>query len=362
MNKSFRNPNYAFWIDKKVLITGHNGFKGSWLSTWLGSMGAKVWGFSLDEETKLARDLENSSVLSRQLIGDIQQKEVLNRYIERCQPDIVFHLAAQPLVKVGYESPELTFGTNIQGLINLFTSLLRLKQPPLAILVVTSDKCYRNDDRDTLFTEDSPLGGLDPYSASKACAEIIAEAYHKSFFHGRGTKVATARAGNVIGGGDEAEARIVPDILKAITENDNINLRNPYSTRPWQHVLDPVCGYLLLVETMVSLGDEACGSFNFGPNKKNLVTVKELTEMILERFNTPINIKHVTSEFGHEAKSINLNIDRAISLLDWSPRLGLRRTCEEIYNFHQHSKLMESSISYCLEVIKNYSKDNLLKI
>lgn len=307
-----------FWNNRQVLITGHTGFKGSWLYLMLNRLGAKVHGVALQPEQNsifCTLDLERGFASSNYL--DIRNEVELTALFEKISPEIVFHLAAQPIVLTGYLNPTDTFSTNITGTINVLESLKNLAKKPKVIIVVTSDKCYEVTAESRNFIESDKLGGSDPYSASKACAELITKAYYDSYFRQEGIGVATARAGNVIGGGDFSSNRIIPDIIRAHVNKSELRLRNPEATRPWQHVTDPLAGYILLAEKLKIDAEKYSSAWNFGPNYDVQFSVSD----ILEKFNHVFPVS-VTTEKSRFKETYFLSIDSAKSkkLLGWNPR------------------------------------------
>ena len=314
-----------FYKDKKVLVTGHTGFKGSWLSQWLLMLGAEPYGYSLEPETEssLFRQLGLDKQMSYQ-IDDIRDRQAIERAIIEQQPDVVFHLAAQPIVRLSYRQPESTYETNVMGTVNLLGALRRLNKP-CSVVVITSDKCYENKEWLFGYREGDRLGGHDPYSSSKACVEIAVESFRQSFFRSHLNhyiSLATARAGNVIGGGDWALDRIVPDSIRALSRGDAICVRNPRATRPWQHVLEPLSGYLLLAQHIYpgqeDVADHKCSAYNFGPSVDSNIDVETLVERILTHW--PGTWEDVSDPNApHEAHLLHLNTDKAWHCLRWRP-------------------------------------------
>ena len=332
-----------FWQGKKVLITGHTGFKGSWLSLWLLQLGAQVAGLSLEPNTQPS--LFEQLALNQQLkhhIGDIRDLELVKKVVSQFQPDIVFHLAAQPLVRLSYSEPVTTWQTNVIGTVNVLESLKTLDQLCVGVMI-TTDKCYDNKEWIYGYRENDPLGGHDPYSSSKAGAEIAIASWAKSFFSQGNIKVVSARAGNVIGGGDWAIDRIVPDAMRALSVGKPIPVRNPYATRPWQHVLEPLGGYLTLAQKvyqqLVSQKVTIEGAFNFGPNLTSNRNVKELVEEILKHWQGSW-LDYSEPNAVHEAKLLNLVIDKAFHFLHWKPRWDFAQTIEHTVTwYHQGNQL-----------------------
>lgn len=311
-----------FYKGKKVFITGHTGFKGSWLAFWLNLMGAEVTGYALEPEYDNSLfALLNLKQKIRSTIDDIRDIDKLNTAIAVAKPDIVFHLAAQALVRRSYEDPMLTFQTNVFGSLNLLETM-RKTESVRSLVYITSDKCYWNNEWVWGYRENDPLGGPDPYSASKACAEHVFKSYYLSYFKDRKDfACASTRAGNVIGGGDRSKDRIVPDIIRAIEHGQAITLRNPNSTRPWQHVLDPLHGYLTLGMHLYNQPQQFNGeAWNFGPSNKSIKTVFELTNLLKSLWNN-VEVQSATNIIQpHECNLLHLSIDKAQTLLKWEPR------------------------------------------
>lgn len=344
--------NKKFWNNRKVLITGHTGFKGSWLSLWLHYMNANVLGYSLplNKKNVLYRKLNlNKKIQSK--FGDICDDYLLKKTVMDFNPSIIFHLAAQPLVFESYKNPMDTFNTNIMGTAKLMNASIKLKKLE-SIIIVTSDKCYQNDENKLNFVEDDKLGGDDPYSCSKAAAELIANSFKKSFFKNVG--IATARSGNVIGGGDYSKDRIIPDILKSISKRQNLILRNPQSTRPWQHVFDTLNGYLILAEKITKQKNKFSGGWNFGP-EENKITVKKLAEKLIKFSNSNIKIKHIKNKKYVEKKLLSLDSKKANIQLGWSNKWNINKSIEQIINWENHSNkntISENSIYQIVEYMK----------
>ena len=318
---------------KNVFITGHTGFKGSWLSLWLSKMGANVFGYSLFPDTTPNNYTVSSvtDLLSEETIADIRDKKSLKKAIKEANPDFVFHLAAQPLVRKSYSCPVETFETNVIGSLNVLEGLRELGQP-CSVVMVTSDKCYENNGQIWGYRENDPLGGYDPYSASKAAAEIAVASYRRSFFpmdslDKHGVQIATVRAGNVIGGGDWAEDRIIPDAVRALSSGKTIQVRNPNAVRPWQHVLEPLFGYLMLGAKMSEeKNPEFCSAWNFGPRCDEECPVSDLMDLFCKEWGSG-NWKQVSLTYApHEASVLRLSIDKAVYKLHWTPRWDLHET------------------------------------
>ena len=305
---------------KSIWLSGHTGFKGSWLATWLLRLGARVHGFALEPPTDptLFEQLGLASQLHHE-IGDIRDPAAVERSIRSAAPDFVFHLAAQPLVRLSYEQPVETYATNVMGTVHVLDSLRRLERPCAAVFA-TTDKCYENREWLHAYREEDPLGGHDPYSSSKGAAEIAIAAYRRSFFGSHPVKIASARAGNVIGGGDWALDRIVPDSIRALQRGDAVPVRNKRSTRPWQHVLEPLSGYLALAARLAAdpHGAELASAFNFGPPLSSNRTVAEVVQALLTHWPGRWDDRSDPNAV-HEAKLLNLATEKAFHLLGWSP-------------------------------------------
>ena len=322
------SPDFAFWRGRRVLLTGHTGFKGSWLLLWLLEMGAEVWGYALEAETEpnlfraLAPELQGRAGF-QQCLANLADTAALSAWVAEAQPEVVFHLAAQPLVRRSYEDPLGTWTTNVMGSLQLLEALKPLKQA-CAVVMVTTDKVYENREWLYGYREGDPLGGHDPYSASKAAAEIAVASWRASFCGDAAHQtphlaIATARAGNVIGGGDWATDRIVPDAMRALAKGEPIGVRNPAATRPWQHVLEPLSGYLLLAEWLASKPVTPNEAFNFGPTLESNQPVGTLVDTILSHW--PGTWRDVSDPMApHEANLLHLQIDKAYHYLSWQPR------------------------------------------
>lgn len=311
--------------NKTILVTGHTGFKGSWLCLWLESLGAKVVGYALKPPTQPNHfELLEPDVIS--IIGDIRDREKLGKALETHKPDVVFHLAAQPLVRYSYLNPVETFETNIMGTVNIFEAC-RSVNSVRAVVNVTSDKCYENKEWLYGYREIDPMGGYDSYSASKGCAELVTSSYRRSFFnpadYGKKHSVllASARAGNVIGGGDWSEDRIIPDIVKAASRNERVSIRSPKAVRPWQHVLEPLAGYLMLGQKLLEGKVEFADAWNFGPDEESHVEVEKVVKGAKERWDR-VEYEVRANENLHEAGLLKLDCSRARAVLGWGPVRG----------------------------------------
>lgn len=351
--------NFNFWQGKRVFLTGHTGFKGSWLSIWLKSLGAEVTGYSLKPNTKLNLFEEaklDKSMIS--IIGNILDLENLQKSIKNANPDIVIHMAAQALVQNSYKNPVETFSTNVMGTVNLLEAV-RNSNGIKVVIIITSDKCYENKEWNWGYRENEPLGGYDPYSSSKACAEIITAAYRTSYFNenqynNHGLALATARAGNVIGGGDWAENRLIPDILKAFEKEEQVRIRKPKAIRPWQHVLEPLRGYLILAEHLFHSGTNYAEAWNFGPDEKDVKSVLWITENMAKMWDKKIKWKIDEEEDYHEANFLKLDSSKARVKLNWKPILEVKDSLQLVIDWSKKRKLNNNVFDLTLEQIKNY--------
>lgn len=330
----------SFWRGKRVFLTGHSGFKGSWLSIWLIELGAEVWGYALDPPTEPS--LFDKAGLAKRMhstIGDIRDRESLGKALDVAKPEVVIHMAAQPLVRLSYDEPLLTYETNVMGTANLLEAVRGCKSVR-SVVLITTDKCYENKEWAWGYRENESLGGYDPYSSSKACAEIVAAAYRSSFFNPKDygkthhAAVATARAGNVIGGGDWAKDRLVPDIVKAIGEGRKVQIRSPQSIRPWQYVLEPLAGYLLLAQSLYTQGTEYAEAWNFGPYDSDAKPVGWIVEQLCKRWPGAAGFELDTSVKPHEASYLKLDCSKAISRLGWKPTWNLETALEKIIEWN----------------------------
>jgi len=349
----------AFWSGKRVFLTGHTGFKGGWLSLWLQRMGANVTGYSLSPPSSPSL-FEVAAVAKgmTSLIGDIRDPSTLQRAIDFSQPEIIFHLAAQPLVRQSYIAPLETYDVNVMGTLHLLESI-RNSSSVKAVVIVTTDKCYENKEVQSYgFTESDPMGGHDPYSSSKGCTELVASAYFRSFLNEKNIALATARAGNVIGGGDWALDRLVPDILRAIDRKEPIAIRNPNATRPWQHVLEPLSGYLMLAEKLYNAGFEFSGAWNFGPEQEDNRTVDWIVTKLISGQNSPITWYQDELESPHEAKYLGLNITKAKDLLKWVPKLTLESALEKVNKWHKSWLNNQDMQKICIVQIEEYMRQD----
>lgn len=313
----------TFWKNKKVFITGHTGFKGGWLSIWLQRLGAHITGYSLPVDTTSLFNVGRVDEGMASIFGDILDPKRLQDAITSCQPEIVIHMAAQALVRSSYLNPVETFSTNVMGTVNLLESA-RHTDSVKVIVNVTSDKCYENKNWVWGYRESDPMGGHDPYSCSKGCAELVGSAYQRSFFQDRGIAMASVRAGNAIGGGDWAQDRLIPDIFNALAQGKTVAIRNPKAVRPWQHVCEPLHGYLLLAERLWENGQEYAEGWNFGPVDNDFMPVSWIVDYICHKWGDNFPWQHDDTAHPHEAKYLKLDSSKARNKLGWRPKLNLR--------------------------------------
>jgi CDP-glucose 4,6-dehydratase len=347
-----------FWKDKSVLLTGHTGFKGGWLTTWLNELGACVSGYALAPANGPSYfELCNLTHKMSSFVGDVRDSAALTRLVQSCQPEIVIHLAAQPLVRHSYSEPLATFETNVMGTANLLEAIRRTPSVRAAV-IVTSDKCYRPDTMRSRHRKHDRLGGIDPYSSSKACAELVTAAYIRSFFE-RSEKlvaVATARAGNVIGGGDWAADRIVPDAIRALEKSEPLVVRNPNAIRPWQHVLEPLAGYLMLAQKLFDQGPQWAGAWNFGPCPESEITVGELANLLISHWGEGSWHRSQDSEALPEMAALRVNSTKARRRLGWKTRLAIGETISFTIDWYRHAlhDVPDSMYAFSAEQIRRY--------
>ena len=330
--------NPTFWRGKRVFLTGHTGFKGGWLSLWLQSLGAELTGFSLQPPTHPS--LFDEACIGdgmRSVIGDIRDLVTLQAAMQNGRPEIVIHMAAQPLVRYSYQNPVETYATNVMGTVHLLEAV-RNTPGVKAVVNITTDKCYENREWAWGYRENEPMGGYDPYSNSKGCAELVSASYRSSFFNANnyaqhGVALATVRAGNVIGGGDWAADRLIPDILAAFEQGRHVHIRNPHAIRPWQHVLEPLRGYLTLAERLFEHGPNFAEGWNFGPNDEDAKPVGWIVEQMATLWGHDAQWQIDTGEHPHEANYLKLDISKARSRLDWHPALRLSDALTLIINW-----------------------------
>lgn len=346
-------PKQSFWLDKKVLITGHTGFKGSWLSLWLSNLGAKVSGISLAPVTqpnlfsltKLQEIVDNRYT-------DVRDANILASQVAEISPEIVFHLAAQPLVRNSYRAPLETFSTNIMGTANILDSLRDISSVKVAV-IITTDKVYKNKEWFYPYRENDTLGGHDPYSSSKAASEIVISSYRDSFLSKQGISLASCRAGNVIGGGDWSEDRLIPDAIRAWETNTPLYIRNPSAVRPWQHVLEPLAGYMVLAE---KLWDEKnlAGAYNFGPETNTSATVREVIEYANKCYGCGEIVFEEGEETLHEAGLLTLEIVKAKNILGLESKMSLNKSIEQTMSWYREIAKGTSPYERCISEIHQF--------
>ncbi|MFX4262563.1 CDP-glucose 4,6-dehydratase [Pelotomaculum propionicicum] len=351
-----------FWRSKKVFVTGHTGFKGSWLCLWLNYAGASVTGYALDPPTTpslFAQCRTDELVDSR--FGDVRDPESLTEAISQARPEIIFHLAAQSLVGESYCDPRVNYEVNVMGTVNLFEAVRRTGSAR-AVINVTSDKCYENREWHWGYREDDPLGGNDPYSSSKACSELITCAYRNSFFNPRdyalhGVGAASARAGNVIGGGDWAKNRLIPDCMRAFLHNEAIMIRNPGAVRPWQHVLEPLGGYMTLAEKLYENGPAYAEGWNFGPGEDDMRTVEWVVGQVCAGWGRGASYEVKCDTGFHEARYLKLDSSKARARLGWRPKWGLGKAIDQTLQWARGYEENEDPREICFRQINDYESD-----
>ncbi|MHB8544770.1 MAG: CDP-glucose 4,6-dehydratase [Leptospirales bacterium] len=348
-----------FWKGKKVLITGHTGFKGGWLALWLQSLDADVLGYALDPSTSPSLfDLAQVGTHMKSIQGDVRDLPHLQSVLLEHRPEIIFHLAAQPLVRHSYTDPVETYSTNVMGTVNLLESVRRTGAARV-IINITSDKCYENRGWVWGYRENEPMGGYDPYSSSKGCSELVTSAYRNSFFNlsayeQHGVAIASARAGNVIGGGDWSPDRLIPDIVRAFSQDRPIVIRSPNSTRPWQHVLEPLAGYLLLAQKMWSQGSAFSEGWNFGPDDGDVKPVSWIVERLGTMWGQGASWVLDAGTHPHEAQHLKLDCSKAKARLSWSPKLHLGDALELTVSWYKAFLAREDMHAFTLSQIQSY--------
>lgn len=350
-----------FWKNKKVFITGHTGFKGSWLCLWLHSLGAKMHGYALDPPTDPSLfDLCKIDQLVHSTIADVRDGMSLTKAMAAARPEIVIHMAAQPLVRDSYKVPAETYAINVMGTVNLLEAV-RESKTVKAVINVTTDKCYENKEWMWGYRENEPLGGYDPYSSSKACSELVTAAYRSSYFHpanhqDHGVGIATARAGNVIGGGDWATNRLIPDCVRAVLKGEKIVIRNPEAIRPWQHALEPLSGYLMLARKLYEDGASFSDAWNFGPDDADAKPVGWLVKAFCTIWGKGASHEIDRGTHPHEAHYLKLDCSKAKTLLGWHPRWDLEKTVDSIVEWTRAYRAEKDLRYVCLKQIEEYSK------
>ncbi len=346
----------SYYKGKKIFVTGHTGFKGAWFTCWLSSLGANVKGYSLEPETESLFNIIAPKLKFESVIADIRDKGKLESAINDFQPDLIFHLAAQALVRRSYEIPSETFEVNAVGTANLLEAVNKL-QKKCTIIVVTTDKVYDNKETGHYYTENDTLGGYDPYSASKAATEIVVSSFRNSFFplakysiHQKA--IASARAGNVIGGGDWSKDRIIPDIIRSLKSHLPVGVRNPHAVRPWQHVLEPLSGYLVLAMLLDGDAVKYSGAYNFGPLPEDHLTVKELVQTAIAGWGSGDWVNQSDSTQPHEAGLLNLSVEKANKLLNWQPKLKSAEAIEWTVGWYKQD--ITNAFDYTMQQVKDY--------
>ena len=339
---------------KRVLITGHTGFKGSWLTMWLQDMGAEICGYSLAPNTNPSLfEINQIDRGIKHVIGNILDRELLNKTFQEFKPEIVFHLAAQPLVRLSYTEPVLTYETNVIGTLNVLEAARHCGSVK-AFVNVTTDKCYENKEIARGYKEDEPMGGYDMYSSSKGCVEILSSSYRRSFL-ADGYAMATARAGNVIGGGDWALDRLIPDCVRSIEADKVIEIRNPVATRPWQHVLEPLSGYLLLGHLLYTQGDTYAQGFNLGPRAESVLTVAQVAQQVVKNYGRG-EVKVHKYDNLHEANLLMLDITKAKEVLGWEPTYTAEQAIEKTVAWYKRCYQNQPMRDFTLHQIHEYEE------
>jgi CDP-glucose 4,6-dehydratase len=356
--------NSSFWLGKRVLLTGHTGFKGSWLSLWLQSMGAQVVGYALAPPTNPSLfDIADVASGMTSVFGDIRDLDKLQKIFSKHQPEIVIHMAAQPLVRYSYQNPVDTYSTNVMGTVNLLEAV-RHTASVKAVVNITTDKCYENREWIWGYRENEAMGGFDPYSNSKGCAELVTAAYRSSFFNPNqnsqhNAAIATVRAGNVIGGGDWAKDRLIPDILAAFEQGIKVNIRNPEAIRPWQHVMEPLRGYLTLAEQLFQHDANYAEGWNFGPNDDDAKPVSWIVSQMAELWGESAQWQIDTREHPHEAHYLKLDISKARCRLNWKPTLRLHKALSLVVEWTKYWKAGADMKQITLSQLHNYQSNSI---
>lgn len=350
-----------FWQGRRVFITGHTGFKGSWLCLWLSALGAEVTGYALQPPTEPSLfELCKVDELVKSIIGDVRDGEKLAKVMSKADPEIVIHMAAQALVGDSYRNPVDTYAINVMGTVNVLEAV-RTSNGVEAVINVTTDKCYENKEWVWGYRENEPMGGYDPYSSSKGCSELVTSSYRNSFFspneyekHGIG--IASARAGNVIGGGDWAKNRLIPDCINFLLKNEKIRIRNPHSIRPWQHVLEPLSGYLLLAQRLYEDGASFAEGWNFGPNDSDAQSVEWVVKKMCEEWGGYASYEVDKGNHPHEARYLKLDCSKAKMKLLWQPSWNLEQALEKIIEWVHAYQAKADMREFCLQQIREYMK------
>ena len=356
------NPSPAFWRGRKVLLTGHTGFKGSWLALWLKRLGAEVTGYALPPPTEPNLfALSAGAGVDHDVKGDLRDLDALAACVAEYRPEVVFHMGAQALVRRAYRDPVETFATNVMGTVNLL-EVIRRTTEVRAVVNVTSDKCYENKEWYWAYREDEPMGGHDPYSASKGCAELVTSAWRRSYFSGNASPtLASVRAGNVIGGGDWAEDRILPDCIRALSTGQSIEVRNPQAVRPWQHVLEPLSGYLLVAEGLCGRNGMAAQAWNFGPADEEAQPVSVVVDNVVRLWGPGAKWHTRSSGELREATFLKVDSSKARALLGWKPRMRLGTALSWTVDWYRRNSAGEGARDLCMEQIERYEGWNSLQ-
>ena len=352
--------NPQFWAGKRVFLTGHTGFKGSWLSLWMQSMGANVTGFALlPPTTPSLFEVVHVADGMQSIMGDVRNLADLQKAMGDAKPEIVIHMAAQALVRHSYDNPVETYSTNVMGTVHLLQAV-RGTPSVKAVVNVTSDKCYENREWVWGYRENEPMGGFDPYSNSKGCAELVTSAYRNSYFHPEkykehGVAIGSGRAGNVIGGGDWAEDRLIPDVMRAIAQGRPVRIRNPHSTRPWQHVLEPLSGYLLLAQGLFEQGSAFAEGWNFGPNDDDTRPVSWVLEQLIQSWGDGVSWSHDEGKHPHESHCLKLDCAKVKSRLGWQPKWHLKTALDKVVDWQKQYVQGADMKAMTLSQIKDYT-------
>lgn len=354
-----RDQYEGFFQNKKVLVTGHTGFKGSWLCILLNELGADVYGYALMPPTNpsLYNEAQIDKIVNS-TIGDIRDFDLLTTTIKRIKPEIVFHMAAQPLVRYSYQNPRETYEVNVMGTVNLLEAI-RLTGGVKAVVNITTDKCYENKEWHWGYRENEPMGGYDPYSNSKGCSELVTSAYRSSFFNSNdfgkhGVALASARAGNVIGGGDWADDRLIPDFIRSISKGKKVKIRSPYAIRPWQHVLEPLSGYLLLSKKLYEEGINFTGAWNFGPDDNDAKNVEYVVQTFCSYWGKEAEYELDTDHQPHEAHYLKLDCSKVKAELSWTPKWDIETSILKIVDWTKNYNKGNDVKKHCIEQIKTY--------
>jgi len=350
-----------FWSGKRVLVTGHTGFKGAWLCVWLRELGALVSGFSLKTTTSPALyDLAKVGETISSHFGDIRSESAIRQVIRAEEPEIVIHMAAQPLVQASYTDPVSTYATNVMGTVHVLEATREVGSVKV-VINVTSDKCYENREWVWAYRESDAMGGYDPYSSSKGCAELVTSAYRRSFLSDAGIALASARSGNVIGGGDWSAGRIVPDLLRAAETGESLDIRNPKAIRPWQHVLEPLAGYLILAQKLLEDESRYADAWNFGPSEDSAIPVQELARRLLNLLESEAGWHSSPQTSPHESQLLRLDISKARHGLGWEPLWSIDDTLEKVAEWYRGWRRKVDSESLCIDQIDAYQKQMAIR-